>query len=175
MDNEDLLILGVVGIVGIIIGVFIGYAALEKNVTNIYSSSEVYFTSTDKCESIIISWIGKTNSSIYLMMYSFTSDRLANKTIEAYERGVKVYIVLEPRQVTQYSKHRELTEAGIDVIICDHSGVMGHRAAVLDSRVVLTGSYSWSKAAPGNNENLLVLIDPSIAERFIAEYKRLVK
>ena len=51
-----------------------------------------------------------------------------------------------------------------------------HKLAVIDNRTVVTGSFNWSpSAAHQNDETLLVIDSPQLAEHFTAEINRLWK
>ncbi|MBT9313142.1 phospholipase D-like domain-containing protein [Leptothoe kymatousa] len=49
-----------------------------------------------------------------------------------------------------------------------------HKFAVLDNRTVIIGSHNWSKAANHtNDENLLIIDNPTVAQHFTQEFERL--
>jgi phosphatidylserine/phosphatidylglycerophosphate/cardiolipin synthase-like enzyme len=51
-----------------------------------------------------------------------------------------------------------------------------NQLAVIDNRTVITGSFNWSpSAAHQNDETLLVIDSPQLAEHFTAEINRLWK
>ncbi len=52
--------------------------------------------------------------------------------------------------------------------------LLHHKFGVVDRRIVITGSQNWSKAAnQGNDENLLVIDNPTVAAHFQREFNRL--
>jgi phosphatidylserine/phosphatidylglycerophosphate/cardiolipin synthase-like enzyme len=52
--------------------------------------------------------------------------------------------------------------------------LLHHKFAVLDGRTVVTGSQNWSEAANRtNDENLLVIQNPTVAAHFQREFERL--
>lgn len=51
---------------------------------------------------------------------------------------------------------------------------MHHKFAVFDGRLVATGSYNWTNAAENMNyENVILLADPDVVERYAQEFRRL--
>jgi phosphatidylserine/phosphatidylglycerophosphate/cardiolipin synthase-like enzyme len=53
---------------------------------------------------------------------------------------------------------------------------MHHKVFILDHRVVITGSFNFSQNADAsNNENFLIIDDPSVAAKYEAEYDRVVE
>ncbi len=53
---------------------------------------------------------------------------------------------------------------------------MHHKFAIIDSIVVLTGSFNWTTmAAHYNEENVIIIGDKSIVKQYIAEFNKLWK
>jgi hypothetical protein len=51
---------------------------------------------------------------------------------------------------------------------------MHHKFAVVDDRILLTGSYNWTRGAADNNEeNLIVTDDPRFVKPYVEEFARL--
>ena len=139
------------------------------------SSIDVYFSLVDGPEAAIIEQLNKAQKSIDIAMYYFTDRDLANAVIDAHNRGVKVRVYLDKDQrEAKYSKSRYLAKHGISIRYSDNPYVMHHKFCVIDSEVVITGSYNWTASAgERNNENLLVIRDPPIASRYEQEFNRL--
>ena len=95
-------------------------------------------------------------------MFSFTSRPLARALVRAAQRGVRVRVVLDDGQAkSKYSKYRFLVNKGIPVKLDNRSAYMHHKFAVIDHKMVITGSYNWTASAKKrNDENLVVLRDP---------------
>jgi phosphatidylserine/phosphatidylglycerophosphate/cardiolipin synthase-like enzyme len=50
---------------------------------------------------------------------------------------------------------------------------MHHKVIVIDERIVITGSYNFtSRAERRNDENLLIIDDPTLAAAYLAEFER---
>ena len=53
-------------------------------------------------------------------------------------------------------------------------GLLHDKFAVIDERVVLTGSYNWTAAAENKNaENLLIIKDKVIARKYTDQFHHL--
>lgn len=94
-------------------------------------------------------------------MYSFTYEPIANAIIRAKNRGVEIRILMDKQQSAgKYSKYQYFLNNGINVILDIHAGIMHNKIAIIDGKVLFTGSYNWTKSAEGRNqENLLKFID----------------
>ncbi len=134
----------------------------------------VCFSKVQDCASLIVSLIDGASRSVYVMMYSFTSDEIANALIRAKNRGVEVKVVIESQQANiSGSEYGRLLSAGVDVRLDGNPRLMHHKVAIIDGILVVTGSYNWSRAAEqDNDENLIIIIDPLIAEDYEKEFQR---
>lgn len=136
--------------------------------------SFVCFSRPERCDRIITDILDRAERYVYVAVYSFTSDLLADVLIELKNRGVEVKVVLEDQQVNvRGSEYERLKNAGVDVKIDGNPDLMHHKFAVIDDEFVITGSYNWSAAAEDrNDENLIVLRDKEVAELYKKEFER---
>jgi phosphatidylserine/phosphatidylglycerophosphate/cardiolipin synthase-like enzyme len=141
---------------------------------NIPSVRATCFSRVERCDVLLISLINRANRSVYVAVYSFTRDSLAAALISAKERGVEVRVVIErERAYEQGSEYPRLKSAGVDVRLDGNPNSMHHKFMVIDGYVVVTGSYNWSSAAEDrNDENIVVILDRDVAQRFVQEFER---
>jgi phosphatidylserine/phosphatidylglycerophosphate/cardiolipin synthase-like enzyme len=118
--------------------------------------------------------INRANRSVYVAVYSFTRDSLATALISAKERGVEVRVVIERERAYEHgSEYPRLKSAGVDVRLDGNPNLMHHKFMVIDGYIVVTGSYNWSSAAEDrNDENIVVILDRDVAQRFVQEFER---
>ncbi|MDI6655267.1 MAG: phospholipase D family protein [Candidatus Hydrothermarchaeota archaeon] len=132
---------------------------------------EVYFCPEDACSSQIIGQIDRAQSYIYVAMYSFTLDSIADALIRARNRGVDVKVVMEKSQIGRGSEYGRLKNAGIDVRLDKNSDYMHNKFMVVDGKLITTGSFNWSlHADTKNDENLLILYSEELAEKYKEEF-----
>jgi phosphatidylserine/phosphatidylglycerophosphate/cardiolipin synthase-like enzyme len=141
---------------------------------NMPSVRETCFSRVERCDVLLINLINRANRSVYVAVYSFTRDSLAMALIYAKERGVEVRVVIErERAYEQGSEYPRLKSAGVDVRLDGNPNFMHHKFMVIDGYIVVTGSYNWSSAAEDrNDENIVVIIDRDVAQRFVQEFER---
>ena len=86
---------------------------------------------------------------------------------DAEHRGVKVEIILDRRHGKgRPSSADTLAREGVGVLI-DRMHTTGSNVMVIDTEVVLTGSFGYTVAAERENvENLLVIHAPALAARY---------
>ena len=134
----------------------------------------LYFSPDGECEAQVIDWIGRANSSIHVLIYSFTLDSVSDALIEAYNEGVEVNVVFEKSQNSKYSEYQKLKSAGIQVRNDTNSALMHHKVMIVDETIVLTGSFNWSaNGQERNNENLLVIQSIYISSVYENEFQRI--
>lgn len=136
---------------------------------------ENYFAPEDPTIEAIQQVIRGARERIVWMAFVFTHPRIADVLIERARAGVKIHGVLERAGAeAPASQFRRLRQAGIDVLKDGNPYNMHHKVLVIDRRIVLFGSYNFSRnAAQDNDENLLIVADPEMALRFEAEFARI--
>jgi len=139
------------------------------------AKTEIYFSLSDNPQKAIIKNINQAEAFINIAMYIFTDREIALPLVKARERGVKVRLYLDQDQVDyQYSQSRFLVQRGIKTRISSNNYIMHHKFAIIDNRLLLTGSYNWTFSANNrNDENLMVIDDPEIIEIFQNQFVNL--
>ena len=134
---------------------------------------EVYFSPKGGAAEAIIATLAKAKDTILVQAYSFTSAPLAKALLEAHGRGVNVQVVLDKSQRTEkYSSADFLAHAGIPVRIDGAHAIAHNKVMVIDDDTVITGSFNFTRAAEQQNaENLLIIHDPALAARYIANWQ----
>jgi len=142
-----------------------------------FAKVEVYFSLYDDPESIIIKNIDNANSFINIAMYTFTDREIAQAILRAKDRGVDIKIYLDYSQVNaEYSKSRYFVNNAIieDIRISSNNYIMHNKFAVIDNKIVITGSYNWTASAgERNDENLLVIDDKNIVKKYQNQFNNL--
>ena len=167
--------------IGILFGIFIGVSLTPKTqpANQIPNPEEpaidgVYFSPRGGCENQVIDWINKANSSIHVLIYSFTLDSVGNALIEALGRHIEVKIVFEKGQIGQSSEYQRLRNSAVDVRNDTNPSYMHDKIMIVDGKVVLTGSFNWSNNAENeNNENLLIIASTSLATTYENEFQKI--
>lgn len=136
---------------------------------------QVYFSPDDGVLKHILALVNQAQRSVDFMAYSFTSDELAEALLGRAAAGVKVRGVFETDQYyanigTEFDR---LVEGGLSVRLDGNPSHMHHKVLIIDERIVITGSYNFTaNAEQRNDENLLVIEDPALAQLYLAEFRR---
>ena len=134
---------------------------------------ENYFCPEDRCEEKIIDGIKNAKSSIYFMSFSFTSENIADSLVK--KKGIDIRGVVDSSQAgSQYSVHKVLQDAGINVIKDNNKYKMHHKVFIFDNETVATGSYNPTLSGNArNDENLIIIHDKEIANEYLKEFDSL--
>ena len=133
----------------------------------------VYFSPEGGATEAIVQALGQAQKSVYVQAYSFTSSPIAKALVQAYKRGVEVAVILDKSNRTdKYSAADFLLNAGIPTYIDAAHAIAHNKVMVIDERVVITGSFNFTRAAETKNaENLLVIDDPMLAARYLENWR----
>jgi phosphatidylserine/phosphatidylglycerophosphate/cardiolipin synthase-like enzyme len=134
---------------------------------------EVFFSPRGGCTDAITKELAAAKETIYVQAYSFTSAPIAKALIEAYKRGVKVSVVLDKSQKTEkYSSADFLLHEGVSTKIDSKHAIAHNKVMIIDGSTVITGSFNFTKAAEEHNaENMLIIRDKKLAERYLDNWK----
>ena len=143
-------------------------------------SIQAFFSPAGGARTAILKELSKAKEQIDVAMYILTDRELSNALVTAQERGVIVRVIFDGNQSRDitYSKHCFLDRKGIDVKLDEshtakkgkYPGVMHHKFAIIDSEVLITGSYNWTHSAEIKNEENLLIIKG--AKEIIKDYKK---
>ncbi len=137
------------------------------------------FSPQGKCSGHIVREIDKAQKELLVAVYAFTSEDLAKAVVQARKRGVSVQIVLDREfdAANEKSQGKFLESqkiplrriSGMKPAVPERdAGLMHQKFSVIDRKIVLTGSYNWTRSADSSNdENLLLFRDAGpLAEEY---------
>ena len=144
---------------------------------------------------LIAKTLGQATQSVHLALFVFSDQAISQQLVPVANRGVSIQTLIDPSfAYRSYSEGLDM----LGVTLPDHTckrdnsvpwanpittvGVpvlppgdkLHHKFAVLDQNTVIVGSQNWSQAANNtNDENLLVIRNPTVAAHFEREFQRL--
>ena len=143
----------------------------------------VQFARERRLSETIIAALDRTEKTALLALYDLKHAELGEAILRAHRRGVKVALVYdeghaEARPAPEAGPSREflaLREAGVPVVLRRGRapyGIMHHKYAVLDSALVVAGSFNWTRAADErHHENILLRDDPAAVAAYAANWR----
>ena len=122
--------------------------------------------------------MNEAEESIHFLTFSFTSNELGDIIRAKDEERLRIAGVMDEEQIlsNQGTEFDPFKQSKIDVRIDGNAGQMHHKVFIVDEKIVVLGSYNFSQNAEvRNDENLIIVYDPVIAEQFMMEFERVQK
>ncbi|MDB9456329.1 DUF655 domain-containing protein [Dolichospermum circinale] len=139
--------------------------------------------------------LSTSTKTIDLALFVFSDQQLANTLENLHDQEVQIRALIEPQFAYRpYSEALDMMGfslsdnckyevdnrpwknpiSTVGVPILPQGDLLHHKFAVIDHQTVITGSHNWSEAANhGNDEILIVIENPTIANHFQREFNRL--
>jgi competence ComEA-like helix-hairpin-helix protein len=139
--------------------------------------------------------LSTSTKTVDLALFVFSDQQLANTLENLHDQKVQIRALIEPQfAYRSYSEALDMMGFSVSdnckyevdnrpwknpistvgVPILPQGDLLHHKFAVIDHQTVITGSHNWSQAANhGNDEILIVIENPTIANHFQREFNRL--
>ncbi|MDX1378052.1 MAG: phospholipase D-like domain-containing protein, partial [Anaerolineales bacterium] len=133
------------------------------------------FSPDDGVLTAIYTLLSGAEESIYFLAFSFTSNELGAIVREQARAGLDVRGVMDREQVASNTgtEFDPFQQAGLDVRIDGNDGQMHHKVFIVDDKIVVMGSYNFSRAAEErNDETVIIVYNEDIANFFMEEFER---
>ncbi|MFO0751529.1 MAG: phospholipase D-like domain-containing protein [Myxococcota bacterium] len=138
-------------------------------------ASEVWFAPHQDVCGRVMRAFDEARASVDVCVFTITDDRIANALLAAHRRGVKIRIASDDMKSGDLGSDIErIAKAGVAVRIDRSEAHMHHKFAIFDGRVLLNGSYNWTRSACSENqENCVLTDDARLVEAFGHEFERI--
>ena len=139
------------------------------------TSVEVYFCPADNCQAHAVKALQNAEQSIYFMTYSFTDSKIADVIAEK-SREIDVMGLMERQRANSLgNKYHFFIDNGVDARLDKNRAIMHNKVFIIDEKTVITGSYNPTKNGnENNNENMVIIKDRKIAQKYVEEFRRIV-
>jgi len=140
----------------------------------VWCETLVRFSPKGGAADLLVAQIESADRRIAIAIYGLNNPAIVDALIAAKRRGVEVAVKLDKLQSAgknQKAQIERLKRSGIRAEVSELSRLLHNKFAVIDRRVVITGSYNWTvQAEHRHRENLVLLVCPSIAEVYEKEW-----
>ncbi len=139
------------------------------------STVQVYFSPDDHFrDQHLIPLLQTAKQSVHFMAFAFTSTDITAILSDLKQQGVEIKGVVDTSQAGSASaQYDDLKEKKIDVLLDGNPYKLHHKVMIIDQRYVVTGSYNFSQSAETrNDENSVIIDDPSLAMQYEQEFMR---
>ena len=152
------------------IGVFISTVIFA-----VQGDIEVYFSPKGGCPQAIIQTLQSAKKEVALALYQLSDGRIVEEITNATKRGVKVYAAFDGSVLERFREVvGTLIKSGVVVKVEYGQGLLHDKYAIIDSTIVITGSYNWTNQADNENyENLLIIKSKDLAKAFLENFAQI--
>lgn len=149
--------------------------AAQKVTTSDGVEIEVWFSPDMRVGDRIRALILGATESVHVMAFNLTLDTISDAILSRAAGGVEVLGLFDADQMqNQGSDIARLEELGVDITLDGNPRKMHHKVIVIDESIVITGSHNFSRnAEEKNDENVLIIYSPELAEEYLIEFLRL--
>jgi phosphatidylserine/phosphatidylglycerophosphate/cardiolipin synthase-like enzyme len=104
--------------------------------------------------------IRNAHRSIKIALFTFTHQGLVEEVIDAYNRGVKVSVVVDMHSGMGASSKavEKLKKANVPVFLSRGSQLLHHKFIYIDDKTLIAGSANWTKAAFYKNSDCILAL-----------------
>ncbi|MBK7553433.1 MAG: hypothetical protein IPI55_02210 [Flavobacteriales bacterium] len=137
-----------------------------------------YFTGKDDLQAVLLDHLAQARSTIHVAVAWFTDAPLFNLLMDRQRGGVRVELIITKHDFNDQctNDHEAIAEnGGLFLELGSEDQLMHHKFCIIDRKVLLQGSFNWTKRANQSNNETLTLIedDPTSVNQFLAEFDRL--
>ena len=135
---------------------------------------ETCFAPEDECADQIIRLVRQAQNNIRFIAFSFTHDGIGKAVRDRANDGLLIEGVFETRgSDTDASEYARLRRKKLNVLRDGNPYTLHHKIFIIDDETVVLGSFNFTdNANDSNDENMLMIHNPTIAAHFLAEFDR---
>uniref|UniRef100_A0A6J0SL54 Mitochondrial cardiolipin hydrolase n=1 Tax=Pogona vitticeps TaxID=103695 RepID=A0A6J0SL54_9SAUR len=113
--------------------------------------------------------------SLDLCLFAFSNPHLSRAVLLLHRRGVRVRVVTDSDYMALAgSQIGLLRRSGIQVRHDQELGYMHHKFAIIDKKMLITGSLNWTtQAIHSNREHVLIVEDKDLVNNFLEEFEKI--
>lgn len=137
---------------------------------------ENYFAPETRVAPILAQAISRAESEILFLAFSFTYEDIGEAMLDQAEAGLDVRGVFETVGAsTVFSYYPVMSDAGLpnlQVRLDGNNRIMHHKVIIIDRQTVVFGSFNFTgNANNSNDENVIIVHDPTFAGFFVEEFE----
>ncbi len=134
------------------------------------AETNIFFSPRGGCEQQAVKLIKSSQKNLEIAVYSLNSSSIVSAIESAIKRGVHVEVLTDRTQAFgkgNLDTTRKLAGLTQDFRVHTKNRIMHNKFAVSDSKIVMLGSFNWTKSAENSNdENCLLTDDPKVVQAY---------
>lgn len=142
-----------------------------------FPASEAFFSPGPDCMNCIIDSLNQAKKSVDICVFTISDDRISKAIVACHTRNVKVRVLTDDEKSSDLgSDIGTFSKKGISVKTDRSEAHLHHKFMIVDKKILVNGSYNWTRsAADFNEENLVLTYEPGLIRAFSQEFEQLWK
>jgi phosphatidylserine/phosphatidylglycerophosphate/cardiolipin synthase-like enzyme len=138
---------------------------------------ELYFSPNGGAAAAVVKELDAAKTSIHVLAYSISEDRITRALTRANTRGVAVILVVDPGQQSgKYSTAPKIKHAGVTTLVDRAHALMHNKTIIIDTAIVVTGSMNLTASGDKQNaENTIILRNAAAAAIYEDDFQKHLK
>ncbi len=136
---------------------------------------KAYFSPGEDCRNAIIKNLKKAEKEVKVCVFTISDNKISTVLKDLHFKGIKIKIISDnDKQYDRGSDINYLKDKGLSIKIDMTDAHMHHKFAIIDRKILISGSYNWTvSAAEKNQENIIVTDQRDLIKAFNNEFERL--
>jgi len=137
--------------------------------------NEAFFSPGDDCLNAIMNRLQSAINKVDICVFTISDDRISREIENCHQRRLQIRIITDnDKAFDRGSDIERLANKGLNIRVDRTEKHMHHKFAIIDGKILLTGSYNWTRSAASyNEENILITDDPQSIRAYQAEFNKL--
>lgn len=118
-------------------------------------------------------------SSIKVAVSWFTNYALFKQIKELAQKGLDIHLIINNDSVNNGGyclDFNELIEAGTHLSLVEYPHLIHHKFCIIDNKVVINGSYNWTRFSGNNYENIMIFRNNDyVTSSFNEEFEQMLQ
>ncbi|MCZ4321558.1 PLD-like domain-containing protein [Pseudomonas sp. 8BK] len=148
---------------------------LDANIAPTSNLASAHFSPGEECRRKIRELCRQARKTVDICVYTISDDLLSEEILACHQRGLAVRVISDnEKQFDAGSDVQWLRDKGVPLRIDSGPFHMHHKFALFDGRLLLNGSFNWTRSAStSNEENFMVVDNPQLLAAFSREFESL--
>lgn len=118
--------------------------------------------------------------SVKIAVSWFTNYILFKQLKQMRDEGIKIQLVINNDLINNGGYCLDFNELidkdkGVEISLVEYPHLLHHKFVIIDDRLLITGSYNWTRFSGKNYENMVVISGEAIIEQFSREFDELLE
>lgn len=137
--------------------------------------SIAYFSPGSNCKDKIISLMKSAKQAVDICVFTISDNGITRSILDAHQRGIVVTIISDNDKANDKgSDIGYLADKGLNIILDQSSYHMHHKFAIFDNKIILNGSFNWTRSASDyNEENIMLSGESNVVSMFSKQFQTL--